>query len=432
MLRSMARWCDAASVCALLLVLLTCACDDSATGPDRTEDESVPFSVQLATATDVEQGTRCPIDVTMQEANARLLGFDMRIAYNAAALALLDVHPGDIAHGGWEYLSFHRNPLPCGDEAPTGIVVITGLADDPAIVGDPDWMYLDTVSTPFTLFTLDFLVTNDRTYEGGAEPIRFCWCECDDNTLTFTDNDRPTSEMIGLAREVTDVAYAGWPTDGDSQSSRTDGPPDSCFRKPSGNQLLAAVDFKHGGLSIAAADSVDTRCPPGDVNCDGEVATQEDYELFREYFCAGEGVFAINRLTQIANTDFCPGHGPLTMADLLTLKSIIDDGPRPIIMVHTDSVQYTIESGSGLFRLHDTVTALYIEYTDPTYVPVESDDPPVRVCNYNDTCRVFIGDPDNPMDLSGEMVRIGGRLTKLDAATEPYRNVELVPGITPQ
>lgn len=415
--------------CMLLTIALVWACNDAGTGPDGIGDESAPFAISVDTMIEVTQSTHCLVDVLVEKADGRLHGFDLRIAFDSDALAFLEVRPGGIEGCGWEYLNYRYDPPGCGDERPSGLVSITGLADDPSVLGGPDWTCFDTLTTPYPLLTLDFLTGSDSILEGTFQPIRFYWCDCDDNTLALTPENQPADEVTGLAHKVTDGPLARQPASEDSAWFRSSGPPDSCFRQPGGTQLLAAVDFRHGGLTFAPVDSIDPRCPPGDVNCDGEPANQADYELFRDYFCRGESVFRVNRLAQIANTNYCPGHGPLTLADLLTLKSAVDEGPQPITWIPVDSVDYVVEI--GMINLRDTVSALYVEFTNPTYIPPESDDPPISVCTRNDTCRVFVGDLDNPMSLSGEMFRIGGRLTKLDAATDPYTNVELVPGIVP-
>jgi hypothetical protein len=412
----------------LLTIALVWGCDDTGTGPGNIGDESAPFAISVDTLMEVTQGGHCLVDVVVEKADGRLHKFDLRIAFDVEALTFLEVRPADLESCGWEYLNYRYDPPGCGDEGPSGLVSVTGLADDPSILGGPDWTCFDTLRTPYPLVTLDFLTSSAPKYEGTFEPVRFYWCECDDNTLVFTSEDRP-SEVVGLAREVTDGPLGRQAANKDSVWFRSSGPPDSCFQQPGNTQVRAAVDFRHGGLSFAPVDSIDPRCPPGDVNCDGEPANRTDYELFRDYFCHGESVFLVNRLAQIKNTSYCPGHGPLTLADLLTLKSAVDEGFEPIMQIPVDSIEYVIKTGT--ISLRDTVTALYIEFANPTYIPPESDDPPVSVCTRNDTCRVLVGDLENPMSLSGDLVRIGGRLTKLDAATSPYTNVELVPGIVP-
>ncbi len=415
--------------CMLLTIALVWGCDDAGTGPGSIGNESAPFAISVDTLTEVVPGTRCLVDVVVEKTDGRLHGFDLTIGFHVEVLTLLEVRSGDLESCGWEYLNYRYDPPGCGDERPSGLVSITGLADDPSILGGPDWTCFDTLRTPYRLLTLDFLTSSDSILEGTFEPIRFYWCECDDNTLVYTPENQPADEVIGLAREVTDGPLGRQPANKDSVWFRSSGPPDSCFRQPGGSQLLAAVDFRHGGLSFAPVDSIDPRCPPGDVNCDGKVANRADYELFREYFCHGESVFLVNRLAQIENTDYCPGHGPLTLADLLTLKSAVDEELEPIMQIPVDSIEYVIRTGT--INLRDTVTALYVEFANPTYIPPESEDPPISVCTRNDTCRVLVGNLENPMSLSGDLVRIGGRLTKLDAATGAYRNVELIPGITP-
>jgi hypothetical protein len=112
-------------------------------------------------------------------------GFNFLFAYDADVLSLIDAIPGDvITQCDWEYFTFrYGREIYCPGGCPSGLVRVLSIADMNDGPNHPD---IGCV-TSGTLFTLDFLVSDDRTLENMYSPVRFFWLDCHDNTLAYTD-----------------------------------------------------------------------------------------------------------------------------------------------------------------------------------------------------------------------------------------------------
>ncbi len=292
------------------------------------------------------QGMHELVDVTLESGSFETGGFDFLIAYDESALTLQFVLPGpafyDPAPLGceWEYFTYRFGPFGnCGDECPGGLVRIVGIAETNNGPYHPDCFFPD--SLPAVVFTLDFLVTNDRTFECMYVPVRFFWIDCGDNTMSSKLGDslfvsRFVYEIDGVDTiDITDTSY-GFPTYFGVQTECLEG------GGPDKPVPLQFIDFVNGGVDIACAESLDIR---GDINLNGIPYEIADAVLFTNYFIYGLAVFVVNRDGQIMATDVNADGLTLTLGDLVFLIRIIIGLASPIPKLTPVTAGYSVENG---------------------------------------------------------------------------------------
>jgi hypothetical protein len=172
---------------------------------------------------------------------------------------------------------------------------------------------------------LDFLVTNDRTFECQYVPIRFFWVDCGDNSISYNPSDDATGleQRLAVSRAIYDFDFfAGDISNGSTGFPTYYGVQDYCLEgggedKPAPE---AFIDFINGGIDIVCADSIDDR---GDINLNGLSNEVADAVLFTNYFIYGLAVFTVNVQGQIAATDINADGLVLSVADLVYIIRIV-------------------------------------------------------------------------------------------------------------
>ncbi len=287
-----------------------------------------PYEVRIEKVHDAYQGMPHVVDVTLNAGKEKLAGFDLLISYDATALSFLRAIEGTVYDCGWEYFTYRPGPFGgCGVGCPGGLVRVVGIAETNNGAHHPDFDCYFDLAKPFTLFMLEFLVTDDRTFECMHVPIGFFWMDCTDNSLAYHTQDDPLAAVQGVSRfiyqhgrepmiEISDPT-TGFPTPtGVQEECLAGGGPG----KPAPVQF---VDFINGGVDIVCADSIDDR---GDVNMNGEPNEIADAVLFSNYFIFGLSVFTVNMAGQITATDTNADGLTLTVADLVYLtRTILGD-----------------------------------------------------------------------------------------------------------
>jgi len=206
-------------------------------------------------------------------------------------------------------------------------------------------------SLPATMFTLDFLVTNDRTFECQYVPIKFFWMDCGDNSLAYFPLTAPDSIVQGIENAVFNY-YGGYdPNEYVEVTSIPTtfptyfGAPDECTvgggpGKPAPKRI---IDFYNGGIDIICADDIDAR---GDVNLNGESNEIADAVLFSNYFIMGLDVFKVNVDGQIAATDVNADGLTLSVADLVYLIRVIVGDALPYNKLTTVDATYSFDGNT--------------------------------------------------------------------------------------
>ena len=364
------------------------------------------------------QGMHELVDVTLESGSVEIGGFDFLIAYDESALTLRAVIPGPDFYDpapagcGWEYFTYRYGPFGnCGGECPGGQVRIVGIADMNNGPYHPDCYLPD--SLPAVVFTLDFLVTNDRTFECLYVPIRFFWMDCADNAMSSKSGDslfvsRFVYDFVGFDTvDITDTSY-GFPTYFGVQAECLEGGgPD----KPVPLQL---IDFINGGIDIACAESLDIR---GDINLNKVPYEIADAVLFTNYFIYGLGVFIVNREGQIMATDVNADGLTLSVGDLVYLIRVIIGVAPPIPKLAPMTAGYNVEDG---------VISVDAEM-GAAYVVVEGNVVPTLLANNmemkhaydtkEDVTRILVFSMERDRTFAGAFLDVRSRVVSIEMAT---------------
>jgi hypothetical protein len=292
------------------------------------------FDVVIENTTKTIQGTHEYVDVTVTQGTEEIGGFDFLIAYDASGLNFIMAIPGPLYCPvpypvpdtcNWEYFTYRYGAFGnCGNQCPSGLLRVVGIAETNNGPVHPACFRLPV---PYVLFTLDFLVTDDRTFECMWLPVRFFWMDCGDNVLSSKTGDTlfvdsqifdkglPMPDPPGdIYHEITNHYY-GFPTYFGMQEVPCMDDPD---KRP-----MRFINFYNGGVDIACAESLDAR---GDVNLNNVANEVADAVLFSNYFIYGLGVFHINFDGQVAATDVNADGMVLTVGDLVyQIRVIIGD-----------------------------------------------------------------------------------------------------------
>jgi hypothetical protein len=291
------------------------------------------------------QGQFTEVDVFLDASYGSLGAFNFLIAYDPTALNFTGVETdGSVLYENceWEYLQYRLGPNGnCGGACPTGMVRIVGFAETNNGAQHP----VAGCNPLGKMFSLQFLVSNDRTLECQFVPIRFSWFECGDNTLA-----NELGDTLKISRTVHD--YQGFsPQDPYSDDigpalgfPSFQGHPAACETsggdgKPS---PVREIDFFNGGVDIICANEIDAR---GDINLDGLPNTIADVVILTNYFVRGLLAFSslpgqpLSTQGAIAASDVNADGLTLTVGDLVYLiRVVVGDAvafPR-ITPVHTE------------------------------------------------------------------------------------------------
>lgn len=331
-----------------------------------------PYQVQIEKTHNTIQGGYEQVCVTLNAGSEQMWGFDFLIAYDNSALSFTSADPGDVYDEcGWEYFNYRYGANGnCSNACPSGLLRVVGLAETNNGPNHPS-CYLPTL--PATLFCLNFLVTNDRTFECMYAPIRFFWVDCGDNTISYNPSDDPTGfvQALAVSREIYEFdGVGGNMANGNTGFPTYYGAQDVCLEgggdgKPA---PIRFIDFINGGVDIVCADSIDDR---GDINLNGLSNEVADAVLFTNYFIYGLGVFTVNPAGQIAATDVNADGLVLSVADLVYLIRIVigDALPYPklapvesVVKINMDGVLSIadVQVGAASIVLEGNVTPILL------------------------------------------------------------------------
>ncbi len=323
-----------------------------------TTGSVTPYRLEIETTEDAIQGQHQYLDVTMTWGQQPMGGFDLLMAHDRSVLNFQAVQPGllfDPLYGcDWEYFTYRRWFWPLD-----GMIRVVALADINDGANHPSCYILPS---PFNLFTIDFLVTDNRIYECQFTPVSFFWTDCGDNTISSI-----LGETVRLSRLVYDSdgkteisdPHTGFPT--------YTGVQEECLEYGGyGDPILTqSIDFVSGGVNIICANPIDDR---GDVNLNGVVYEIADLILFANYFLYGTRVFTINLQGQIAATDMNNDGLTLDIADFvygvhviigdaLPHENVCDDVQQAGVLFINNLQAKTVE-----IQTPDSIGGVYLEF----------------------------------------------------------------------
>jgi hypothetical protein len=266
-------------------------------------------------------GTIATICVNMEEKVGEQCvgGFDLLICYDNSMLTLIDVTAG-AAIQDWEFFTYR---------------IVSTLPAKIRLVGIKDMNNsspgTDVCNPEGALACLRFKTTLDQTFACMKAPIRFCWWDCGDNTLSSEDGNTlwVVGEGAGGIIDVNGQQLFGDMPDpfGFNAGIVYDNECDWGLIKCQ-ECVDPFVCFKNGGIRIQCPGEIDDR---GDMNLNGLAYEIADAVLFSNYFIQGSAVLdPVNYQAQIAASDINADGSPLTVADLVYLIRVITGDAQPI------------------------------------------------------------------------------------------------------
>ncbi|MBD3219026.1 MAG: T9SS type A sorting domain-containing protein, partial [candidate division Zixibacteria bacterium] len=244
-------------------------------------------------------------------------GFELLITYDPTAFTFVEALQGE-AIADWEYFTFRTGPFGnCGDNCPSGMILIVGIADVNNGPAHPDQSALDPNGV---LSYLKFYVTDNRDFGGQAYPLQFFWMDCGNNMFA---NDM--GDTVYIDKRIYDP-YGGirWDEFDDVNFPESErifgtGATDDCVI---GDKTvpIRCIQFFDGYIAICHPDSIDLR---GDINMNEIPNEVGDAVLYTNYFIYGPGVFTISMYGQVAASDVNADGKTLTVGDLVYLIRVM-------------------------------------------------------------------------------------------------------------
>ncbi len=380
-----------------------------------------PYRIRIEKTHDTYNGMHENIDVTLDKGTGELGGFNFLIAYDATPLYFIKATPGDFYDQcDWEYFTYRFGSFPTGDLEPAHkllrVVCIAETNNGPRY---PSCFLPD--SLPAVLFTIDFLVTHDRTWECRFTPISFFWCDCGDNVMSSRFGD-----SLFVSRFVYDSGGADI-TQNDSFPTYF-GAPSECLENDEPYprlQTVPFIDFYNGGVQIVCAEPIDVR---GDVNLNGVAHEIADMVLFTNYFIYGMGVFHINMEGQIAATDMNHDGLTLTVEDLVYGICVVIGNARPYDQLETDSLltaKFTQDIDTKIITVEtpDTLGAAYMVVEgNVASINLLQQDMDIKYAFNSDqnVTRILIYSFEGHSFVSGPLVSYRGEGVLIEASTATY------------
>jgi Dockerin type I domain len=293
-------------------------------------DDLQPMQIRIDTTHDTYQGMSERVSVIFEKGTREFSGFDFSIAYDPGALSVQTPIKGASLFSpsptgcAWEEFRFENRSDNAGT-LPKGMSIIRVIGK--ATSSDTGKPTCFSPKLPAVLFTLEFLVTDNRTYESQFVPLRFVWLDCTDNVLFLKAGDSraishsifdPKREKL-IKDSLNDYpTFAGVRGDGCASDSLLQG-----------NSRL--VDFVNGGIRIGGPGIMDVG---GDLNLNEICYEIADVTLLTRCLIFGDTVFRINLMGQIASSDVNHDGKTLTVMDLAYLARVVtgDAAPPPVRM----------------------------------------------------------------------------------------------------
>ena len=290
-----------------------------------------PPSIAIGVENDQPMGQYTQLDVTLYsiDRSQGFAGFEFLFAYDASVLSLPSAAEGDVYDAcGWEYFTY-RNVDACSGACPSGLFRVIGVGNlnngySTPGCDSPDPGYVQKDQLPITLFSLKFMVSNNRTNECQFVPVKFFWMVCEDNVVS----NRAGSELY-LSAKVFDyegdesLFEAGEVTGDGSQEFPTFlGAADSCVYVDYEDEKVAVptLYYQNGGVGIACTEVYLGR---GDINRNNTAFEIADAIMFTNYFHIGLAAFGNHPEESVNASDTNADGLPLTIGDLVHLIRVV-------------------------------------------------------------------------------------------------------------
>jgi len=348
-------------------------------------------------------------------------GFDILLAYDASALSFQAAIEGPGFYSGdaladppiegcdWEYFTYRYGPFGnCGNACPSGMLRVVGFAETNN--GDIHPEVDCTPDIPAVIFTLDFLVSNDRTLECQCVPVRFYWMDCGDNSLSSFDGNSLYISLGVFDGQWPDLNISdpevGYPTYLGAQNV-------DCFVGDPEKIPFREVDFVSGGIQIACAELIDAR---GDVNLNEIAYEIADAVVFSNYFVNGIGAFTQNVEGQIAATDVNADGIALSVADLVYLIRVVVGDAQPYDKLNPVNASYSV-SANGTLDIDAEMGAAFIVAEGNVVPTLHATNMDMRYNYDGNNTRILVSSMAQGNTFSGEFITLNASVVSVEFAT---------------
>jgi len=366
------------------------------------------------------QGQYTNVDVTIENSASALGGFNFLFAYDNSVLSFSSVDlTGSVLYEDceWEYMTFRTGADGnCSGGCPSGLIRVVGIAETN---DGPNHPVADCNPTGL-MFSLTFLVSNDRTVGCQYAPIRFFWVECGDNTITNAAGDTlfisqtvqdwngfdpqdPYGDDLGPA--------AGFPTYA--------GHPDACETSDK-TDVVRAIGFQNGGVDIVCPDEIDDR---GDINLDGLAYTIADAVMFTNYFIYGMNALPgvelapYAREAAIAASDINNDGLTLTVADLVYLIRVVVGDAVPYPKTTPIAAKYDV-SADGQVTVEGQMGAAYFVVNDQVNPKLIATNMDMQYAYRNGQTHVIVYSYEAGQSFEGNFIDLGSNdISYIEMAT---------------
>ncbi|SYZ72520.1 hypothetical protein TRIP_C20635 [Candidatus Zixiibacteriota bacterium] len=375
------------------------------------------FEIEIQSPPMTLQGHHAYVPVVKKAGYGYIWGFDFLFGYDSHALSLMNIARGELfdtpGDYEWEYFTYRFVSTVGCSECPSGAIRVLAIANTNNGAHQPRNY---AVNDNTTLFTLDFLVSNDRNLECEFIPIRFLWNDCDDNTIAYQNVlDQYQPIYSGCSRKVTDFDGTVI-TDNDTTFPTYSGIFDSCFAAASHPVKTRYVDFVDGGVEFACPIPIDV---VGDVNLNGIKNEIGDAVLFTNYFVYGLPAFVINVEGQIKATDANRDGDCLRLEDLVYMTRIIVGDALPLGKFPRLAGDLDIFNFDGSISVNSPIGAFYAVFDGDVDITLGADAANMQMKTgfHDGQTFVLIYSFEPEQYCLGEILETPGQLIYAEAAT---------------
>jgi hypothetical protein len=400
-----------------------------------------PFTIKIQKVEDQLQGHHAYVEVTKEAGSEEMWGFDFLIAYDASALsfmgaiesAIFNIPPETPALYQWEYFNYRYGPDGnCGSACPSGMLRVIAIADQNDGGHHPITKILPNGTL---LFKLDFLVSNNRTYECMYVPIYFYWMDCGDNTIAFRYRTDETGYDIQTAVNdyiynyngtYYDIAHLTDTTYKEKAFPSVYGVNSTCFvpveyynEETQQYELkplpIRFINFYNGGIDIICAEDIDAR---GDINLNNVMNEIGDAVVFTNYFIAGLAAFTVNEEGQIAATDVNADGITLSVADLVYLIRVIVGDAVPYAKLSPNTNTASFGSNGSVVTVDAELGAAYFVFAGDVSVSLADGAAGMEIKTGFDgkNTRALVYSFEKGRTFSGNILNTTGTIVSVEAA----------------
>ncbi len=374
------------------------------------------------------QGHQVEVCINFDAGSNEVGGFDFLIQYDNSALSFVGATEGNIFPDyEWEYFTYRFGPNGnCTGGCPSGKLRVIGIAEANDGMHHPNNTKL-VAGDQFACLT--FLVSNDRNLECQYVPIRWCWVDCGDNSLSSSGGDtlyisRDVFDYIGTDMANVVSGFRAQITGADQSFPTLTGAPDVCDVFTEKGAPERFVDFKNGGIKIICADSIDAR---GDINLNGLSNEIADATMLTNYFVSGLSAFGSHIEGSRAASEVNGDGIPATVADLVYLIRVIVGDALPLPKLSHNAEAITISANNGVVSSSADMGAALFTFAGEVDVTLLANNMEIKTGVVDGNTRVLVYSMEKESIASGSVLSTNGTLVSVEAAD--YNGVALSPGL---